>query len=112
MADFIDWQGQSGAFYRYVFMDMSLPFNEVAVNYGFVKAMGNDQFRVLYFGETDNAHDRITPRHEKWAAALALGMTHVIAHTTQGGEAARCAEERDLIARCRPILNVQHKQAK
>jgi hypothetical protein len=111
-SDYIDWQGQSGKTYRYIFMDMSLPFNAVAVNYAFVKALGNNRFRVLYFGETDDAKSRITPAHEKWAAAIASGMTHVMAHSTQGGEKVRRDEERDLIAHCQPVLNIQYKQAK
>jgi hypothetical protein len=111
-ADYVDWQGQTGKVYRYVFLDLSRPISAIAVNYAFVKAMGDNWYRPLYFGESDNARARIGGAHEKWAAAIALGMTHVMAHSTQGGEVARLDEERDLIARWQPVLNVQHRQAK
>jgi hypothetical protein len=112
MSMYVDWQGQSGKVYRYVFLDLAQAINAVAVNYAFVKALGDNWFRPLYFGETTNAQERITSDHEKWNAAIALGMTHVMAHTTQGGEKIRWDEERDLILRWQPPLNVQHRQTR
>jgi hypothetical protein len=37
-------------------------------------------------------------------------MTHVMAHKTDGGEKTRLDEERDLIQRWHPPLNVQHRK--
>ena len=111
-APYIDWQGQSGKAYRYVFLDLTQGINAIAINYAFVKHVGDNWFKPLYFGETDNAQDRITGAHEKWAPAIALGMTHVMAHSTPGGEMNRRSEERDLIARWQPPLNVQYRQAR
>jgi hypothetical protein len=64
----------------------------------------------LYFGVAEDLKTRI-PNHERWADAISAGMTHVMAHSTQGGEQVRCAEEVDLIQYWQPVLNVQHRQA-
>jgi hypothetical protein len=109
--DFIDWQGQSGTVYRYVFVDILQPILAIAANYAFVIKLANGKFLPLYFGETDDAKRRLA-NHERWNEALRLGMTHVMAHSTQGGEAVRCREESDLIAFWQPALNVQHRQAR
>lgn len=109
---FIDWEGMSGKTYRYFFLNLSLPIEDVAVNYAFVKHAGDNMFRPLYFGESTTAPDRIGIGHEKWTDAIALGMTHVMAHATQGGEMERRNEERDLIGRWAPILNVQYRQVR
>lgn len=106
--DFIDWRGQSGTLYRYWFCEMAQPLNAVAGNYTFVKRLPHGHYTPLYFGETNDCSDRI-PNHELWNAAVMLGATHVMAHSTLGGVAARRTEERDLIAFWNPPLNVQYR---
>ncbi|MBA2125069.1 hypothetical protein DLM45_02360 [Hyphomicrobium methylovorum] len=105
---YIDWPAKSGASYRYWFVDMSKPFNRVAANYVFAKQLPNGNFSPLYFGETGDLSSRM-PTHEVWSQAIRLGATHALAHSTQGGEQARRAEESDLIARWNPPLNTHYR---
>jgi hypothetical protein len=109
--DYIDWTGASGKTYRYWFLET--PRNAAVIkneggNYAFVQQMTNGKFAPLYFGEGDSLQGRI-PNHERWPDANRLGVTHVMSHTTPAGEAARLAEERDLIQHWNPPMNVQHR---
>ena len=109
---YIDWPGRSGRAYRYFFIDPTLGIDPVAANYAFVSRLPNGNFRPLYFGQTGDAQTRLTTAHEKWKEALQEGITHVMAHVIQDGEAVRCAEEQDLIERWQPALNIQLQLAK
>jgi hypothetical protein len=110
MSQTIHWQGKSGATYCYWFLDNPTPTGIKAEggNYAFVKRLPNGNFVPLYFGESDDLQDRV-PSHELWDAAVRLGATHVMGHTTPAGEQARLAEERDLIERWNAPLNKQHR---
>lgn len=110
MTQTIEWQGKSGASYRYWFLaDLtSEGIKAEAGNYAFVKQLPNGNFIPLYFGESNNLRVRI-PGHEIWSDAKRLGATHVMGHTTPNGEQARLAEERDLIQYWNPPLNTQHR---
>jgi hypothetical protein len=112
MAQTIHWPGKSGKRYCYWFLEdlTAEGIQAVAGNYAFAKQVANNNFVPLYFGESHNLQDRI-PGHEVWEEALRLGATHVMAHTTPAGEDARCDEERDLIQRWNPPMNVQHRTA-
>lgn len=108
---FIDIPGVSGRSYRYWKVDQprnAAAINAIPINYAFLKALPNGSFEVLYFGQADDARSRL-PNHERWNDALRAGVTMVVAHSTQGGEAFRLAEERDLIAKWNPPLNVHHR---
>ncbi len=106
----IDWSGKSGTAYRYWSLDdvTTAGIQAVAGNYAFVKQLPNGNFIPLYFGVAENLQKRI-PNHDRWLEAVRLGATHVMAHTTQGGEAARLVEERDLIQQWNPQLNTHHR---
>ena len=110
MTQTIDWQGKSGKMYRYWFLEKTTSDSIKAEggNYNFVKQLTNGKWTPLYFGESGDLQGRI-PGHEVWAAAVRLGATHVMAHTTPAGERARQAEEQDLIAFWNPPLNTQHR---
>jgi hypothetical protein len=111
MSEYIDWPGQSGTNYRYWFLaDITANgIQAVAGNYAFVKRLPNGNYTPLYFGQADDLQARI-PNHDRLDDARRAGATHVMAHSTQGGELARLAEERDLIQRWNPTLNVQHRR--
>jgi hypothetical protein len=81
---------------------------EVPGNYGFLKSTGLNIFTPLYFGEAENMRNRLR-NHDRWLEAVRLGATIIVTHTAPGGELARLAEERDLIAKWNPPLNVQHR---
>ncbi|WP_316226226.1 hypothetical protein [Bradyrhizobium sp. SZCCHNS3052] len=77
-------------------------------NYGFLKHIGNQRYTPLYFGQADSLRNRLL-NHERWADAVRAGATVLVTHTTPAGEAARLSEEKDLIAKWNPPLNVQHR---
>ena len=105
MADTIDWPGQSGKTYRYWFAtEIANPsMKEEAGNYMFVKQIASGWVPV-YVGQTNNLNSRLT-NHPELPCVRRNGGTHLMAHTTLGGEAARLEEEADLIARWNPPCN-------
>lgn len=108
---FIDIPGASGKSYRYYEVDAprnTAALDPVSANYAFLKKLANGNFEILYCGEAENARDRL-PNHERWPDAIRAGMTMVVGHATPGGVQARKAEERDLIVKWNPVLNVQHR---
>lgn len=111
MSDVIDWTGKSGKQYRYWFLEnvTAASIKTVPGNYAFVKRLPNGNFTPLYFGVAEDLSERIS-NHDRWDDAIRAGMTHVMSHTTPGGEKVRCDEEIDLIQQWRPPLNTQHRQ--
>lgn len=108
MADYIDWPGKSGKIYRYWFL-ASLSAEAIkndGGNYMFVKRIQSG-FVPVYIGQADSLKARL-PSHDRWADAKKAGATHVMTHTTPAGEAARLAEERDLIQNWDPECNSHH----
>lgn len=107
----IDWEGNSGTKYRYWGLDTPSVANSIKAqpgNYVFARKLPNGNFVPLYFGQAESLQSRI-PCHDRWDDAVRAGATHVLAHTTQGGLDQRCLEERDLIQKWQPPLNVQHR---
>lgn len=112
MADHIDLPGQSGKSYRYFFLKSIAAPDVKAVpgNYIFTKpGTAAGKVVILYAGQADDLSRRLST-HDRWEEAKRAGANRVYAHTTQGGEAVRCAEERDVIQRWQPPLNVQHRK--
>lgn len=112
MSNIIDWTGLSGKTYRYWFLAnprTPTAIQSVAGNYAFVKQLPTGLFVPIYFGIAEDLSDRIA-YHDRWTDALRAGLTHVMGHTTPAGALAREAEERDLIQRWNPALNVQHRR--
>lgn len=107
----VNWVGKSGRSYTYYFLTnvTAAAIQAVAGNYAFVKRLANGNYAPLYFGQAGDLQARI-PTHERLSEAIRLGATHVMAHTTPGGEQVRLDEERDLIAYWNPPLNSHHRQ--
>ena len=108
MSEFIDWRTQYGS-YRYWFLNASLPISTITQesgNYMFVRPT-NAGWQPVYIGIADNLRNRLSG-HERLAEAIALGATHVMAHT-QKNLTARVLEEKDLIEFWNPLLNSQHR---
>jgi len=93
----IDWPGQSGKQYRYWIFPIGTSFQEVGGNYIFAKQPSPGNWAPIYIGQTKNLAKRLE-NHEKESCALRNGATHIHAHTNES-EAARLAEESDLLAR-------------
>jgi hypothetical protein len=113
MSDIIDWPDNAGKTYRYWLLPTPREPSSIkdeAGNYVFVKRLPNGNFVPLYFGVADSLRKRISG-HDRWDDAVRAGATHIFSHTTPSGDAVRCAEERALIQRWNPPLNVQHRRA-
>ncbi len=111
MTDYLDWPGLSGRPYRYYFLP-NISAGAVKAepgNYVFAKRLPNGNWAPIYFGKAENLSARLS-QHEQWEPAKRQGATHVFAHTSTGTEQSRLAEERDLIQRWNPPLNVHHKR--
>ncbi len=108
MNDVIDWPGSSGKSYRYWFSAFIDTFKDEGGNYMFVKPLQNGNYLPVYIGQADSLQKRLS-NHERLDEAMRLGATFVMTHTTPAGEAARLAEEADLIAYWQPILNTHHR---
>ena len=100
------WTGNSGKTYTYEVYPINGPFPSAPGNYIFAKE-NPSTWIPLYIGQSGDLRDRLTPitSHEKYPCAKARGITHVHVHVNYGGEQARLAEERDLIARWNPPCN-------
>lgn len=105
-AQTIDWPGKSGMSYKYEIYPIGTSFKEKPGNYIFAKETRPGSWAPVYIGQTKNLADRLAD-HEKEACAKRNGATHVHAHTNDGGEDVRRAEEVDLITRWSPTCNDQ-----
>ena len=89
------WTGKSGTKYTYNIHGLDGDWNDVGGNYIFAKETSATHWAAVYIGQTGSFGDRL-PNHEKRPCAIRNGATHVHAHTN--GQAARQAEEADLLA--------------
>ena len=104
----IDWPDQSGRTYRYWSEQFTATFKDKRGNYMFVKP-ANGGYLPVYIGRAESLRDRLS-NHERAAEARLAGATLIMAHTTPAGEQGSADEERNLIAKWQPPLNVQHKK--
>lgn len=99
--------GASGTRYDYFSTPPDPVWKKAPGNYIFVKQTGS-AWIVLYAGQCQDFSLRI-PNHDRWDAAVALGITHVFSHVGNANEDVRKAEERDIIQGHNPPMNVQHR---
>jgi len=100
--------GASGIEYFYTpYLFSETRWHPDPANYAFAYLGDGEVWHVLYVGETENLLSRMRG-HGQWASAQRLGGTHVLVKLNTGGLRVRRVEERDLIARYRPVLNTQH----
>lgn len=107
--------GLTGRAYEYQTCLMEGNWSDVPGGYAFLASrpgIGQTSVcRILYIGQTDSLQRRMGEhRKDVWQEAVRLGATHVLAHVNLNGEAARLAEEEDLIRRYNPLLNTQHRK--
>jgi hypothetical protein len=91
-----NWTGKSGQQYTYEIYLIAQTFREVPGNYIFAKEVAPGRWEPTYIGQTENLNQRLG-NHEKEACSKRNGATHIHAHVTNGGEAVRRSEERDLL---------------
>jgi hypothetical protein len=101
-----NWAGKSGKTYEYYVYPIGANFKEEPGNYIFCKLNASGQWAPQYIGQTKNLNQRLGD-HEREACAKRNGATHILAHLNPT-EAARLAEEKDLIERYNPPCNTQH----
>ena len=104
-------RGLSGSQYTHEVCDYAGNWVTKPGNYAFagVASEGIAAFwRIFYVGKADNLRARISG-HDRWAEAVALGATHVLAHVNENGDEDVLAEECDLIRAYDPPLNKQHR---
>ncbi len=99
--------GASGSLHNFGMIGPYERFKQHQGVYLFGALLRNGTFNVLYVGKSKNLADRPSPNHEKFDAALRLGMSHV------GGSLCysegECDQiEQDLIRKFCPPLNQQH----
>ena len=103
----IKWTGQSGTQYTYWIYPRGQKFTgETPGNYIHAKETESGSFIAIYVGQTKDLNVRLS-NHEKQQCVDSHGATHLHVHANNKGEAARLAEESDLIARLQPACNVQ-----
>lgn len=90
------WTGVSGYPYIYDVHPFGTPLADIPGNYILCRAGPNNVHHPLYFGEAERLSVRCCSAHEKWAAAIRLGVTHIHARHNSGGKQTRCSEETDL----------------
>jgi excinuclease UvrABC nuclease subunit len=102
-----NWAGKSGKTYEYHVYELGFSFaaNQPG-NYIFAKLNASGQWVPQYIGQTKDLKNRLGD-HEKEACAKRNGATHIHAHLNPT-EAARLAEEKDLIECYNPPCNTQH----
>ena len=99
--------GASGIEYFYTpYLFSEARWHPDPANYVFGHVDESGTWHIVYIGETVNLLSRMRT-HAQWQAAERLGCTHVLVNLNVGGQPVRRVEERDLIARYRPVLNTQ-----
>jgi len=101
----INWHGQSGKAYKYWIHPIGTRFEAVPGNYIFATKTQPNNWSPVYIGESSNLQERLTDSHEALPCVKRNGGTHVHVHRNDAGQAARRAEEQDLIAKWKPPCN-------
>jgi hypothetical protein len=98
------WIGESGTQYPYEIHPLDAPFQAVPANYIYAKQSENGSWAPVYIAQTRALMQRLEG-HVSVEDARAQGATHVHVHFSTTGQAARCAEEHDLVNRWHPVCN-------
>ena len=99
--------GASGIEYFYTpYLFAEAGWHPDPANYAFGHLDESGVWHLVYVGETANLLSRMRT-HAQWQAAQRLGSTHVLVNLNGDGVRIRRVQERDLVARHRPVLNTQ-----
>lgn len=102
--DSVCWTGQSGKQYAYEVFSFAQSFKPLPGNYIYARQTEDGQWAPIYIAQTRDLHQRLEG-HVRVDDAVENGATHLHAHYTSEGQAARCSEERDLVLQWRPVCN-------
>ena len=100
----IDWPGKPGKTYRYWIHPLPPNFSAVPGNYIFARETEPGKYLPIYVGETGDLSERFDDHHAM-PCIKKHSATHIHAHTNNKGQAARRAEEADIIAQWNPPCN-------
>ena len=92
------WLGKSGQFYTYQIYELPHNFKALPGNYIFAKETGPTKWIPIYIGQSIDLSVAFD-QHHSMPCIQEYAATHIHAHANVSGEADRCAEEQDLIAR-------------
>jgi hypothetical protein len=99
--------GASGIEYFYTpYLFAETAWHADPANYAFAHLDDTGAWQLVYIGETANLLARMRT-HAQWQAAQRLGCTYVLVNLNAEGVRVRRVQERDLVARYRPVLNTQ-----
>jgi hypothetical protein len=99
-----DWLGASGNSYSYEIYALNAEFSPLPGNYIYARQDEEGHWIPVYVAQTRDLHQRLEG-HVRLDDAVASGATHLHAHYSATGQAARCTEERDLIKHWQPVCN-------
>jgi hypothetical protein len=100
----VNWAGQSGAEYKFTICPLHTEFKPLPGVYIYAHLAEDESWVPIYISQTRDLHQRLEGSLKPDEAA-AKGATHLHAHYSSVGQAARCTEERDLIQRWLPVCN-------
>ena len=83
---------------------MDAEFQPLPGNYIYAVRTEDGHWVPIYIAQTRDLHQRLEG-HVGVTDAIQNGATHLHAHYSSEGQAARCSEERDLIHRWQPVCN-------
>jgi hypothetical protein len=99
-----NWVGQSGTQYPYEIHALDAQFGAVPANYIYAKQAEDRTWVPVYIAQTRALKQRLEG-HVSADDARAQGATHIHVHFSATGQAARCAEEHDLVNQWHPVCN-------
>jgi len=79
-------------------------FRALPGNFIYAREDEDGSWTPVYIAQTRGMHQRLEG-HVGVDDARANGATHIHAHYSQEGQAARCDEEHDLVLQWRPVCN-------
>ena len=98
------WEGQSGEKYKYYIYRLDATHNAVPANYIFAKETRPSFWKPIYIGETEDISERFD-YHHKIDCIRREGATPIYTHKSSEDKKVRCAEESDLVSKCKPPCN-------
>jgi len=98
------WEGRSGKKYQYWVYKVGTKFKTSPGNFIFARETKPLTFAPVYIGQTNDISERFDG-HPKMPCIQENGATHIHIHSNTRGEAARLAEEADLISMWNPACN-------